>query len=230
VNWYDASDNSTLFTSDSGSTHPTVTGDPIGRWEDKSGQGNHLTQGVAAQRPTLISPGKNTRDVVDFDGTQYVFDGALASNMSMTSTVFIVMRVDSASGTQAFYGFTSAPVTTNSYMTMTGGSSSITYRGRTDSLQVGTVADGATPTTWNYWMNQYGDGPYMVLRQNSGTTWNTNIAFGTTTLRRLYLGYATAPFGDFLNGKIAEFICYNRALTASEQQSIRNYLAAKWAI
>ena len=165
---------------------------------------------------------------MDFSGSQYLFDNALIYSMGMTSTVFIVMRADVATGDQAFYGFRN--IVGQAYMTFTGGSTSMTYRGRTDSLQVGTVADGATPTTWNYWTNQYGDGPYMVLRQNSGTTWNTNIAFGATTLNSLHLGYAPSPFSDFMNGKIAEFLCYNRALTAGEQASVRSYLAAKWAI
>lgn len=49
--WYDPSDLSTLFQDAAGTTPVTTDGDPVGRMEDKSGNGNHATQSVAASRP-----------------------------------------------------------------------------------------------------------------------------------------------------------------------------------
>lgn len=154
--------------------------------------------------------------------------------MNMSSDVYIVLQCDltAASGTlEGFYSFGQGGLTAP-FIAFTGGKNlNMTYRAKDNSGLASSVADGLSTTSMNYWENQYGDGPYMVLQQNSGTVWNTNISYGATTLANLNLGRGwTGTSIRYGNCKIAEFICYNRALTASERVSIRNYLAAKWAI
>lgn len=51
--WWDPSDFSTMFQDSAGTTPVTATGQPVGLIRDKSGRGNHRTQGTAASRPTL---------------------------------------------------------------------------------------------------------------------------------------------------------------------------------
>lgn len=51
--WYDPSDLSTLFQDSAGTTPVTALGQAVGRINDKSGRGNHLTQTSATSRPTL---------------------------------------------------------------------------------------------------------------------------------------------------------------------------------
>lgn len=51
--WYDPSDYSTLFQDSTGATPVTAVEQPVGRMLDKSGYGNHATQGTSASRPVL---------------------------------------------------------------------------------------------------------------------------------------------------------------------------------
>ena len=55
--WYDPSDLSTLWQDAAGTTPVTADGDPVGKMEDKSGNGNHMTQSVLAERPTYKTAG-----------------------------------------------------------------------------------------------------------------------------------------------------------------------------
>ena len=50
--WYDPSDSSTVW-QDAAGTTPAGVGDPVGRIDDKSGNGNHATQSTLTARPTL---------------------------------------------------------------------------------------------------------------------------------------------------------------------------------
>ncbi len=55
--WYDPSDISTLFQDTGGATPVTASGQPVGRINDKSGNGNHWLQGTAAARPIYTVSG-----------------------------------------------------------------------------------------------------------------------------------------------------------------------------
>lgn len=54
---YDMSDLSTMFTTSGGSTNVAADNDPVGRVEDISGNGFHLTQATAGARPTYKTAG-----------------------------------------------------------------------------------------------------------------------------------------------------------------------------
>ena len=67
VVWFDISDLSTLFQDTAGTVPVTTVGDPVGRINDKSGNGKNATQAIAGKRPTLQ---------VDIYGEYYLqFDG-----------------------------------------------------------------------------------------------------------------------------------------------------------
>lgn len=63
--WYDPSDLDTLW-QDAAGTTPAIVDGPVGRMDDKSGRGNHLTQTIAAARPTLRQVGAVY--YLEFDG------------------------------------------------------------------------------------------------------------------------------------------------------------------
>ena len=72
--WYDPSDLTTLYQDAAGTTPVTAVGDPVGRVEDKSGNGNHASQSTAAARPIYRQDG-NGKFYLDFDGV----DDAMAT-------------------------------------------------------------------------------------------------------------------------------------------------------
>lgn len=64
--WIDPSDLATMF-QDAGGTVPAAINAPVGRVLDKSGRGNHATQGVAAARP-MLRRDADGRHSLEFDG------------------------------------------------------------------------------------------------------------------------------------------------------------------
>ena len=65
--WYDPSDLATLWKDTAGTDPVTADGDAVARIDDKSGNGNHLTQATAAARPLYKTAGG--LHWLDFDGT-----------------------------------------------------------------------------------------------------------------------------------------------------------------
>ena len=51
--WFDPEDMSTMYQDAAGTIPVTALEQPVGKWLDKSGNGNHATQSITASRPTL---------------------------------------------------------------------------------------------------------------------------------------------------------------------------------
>lgn len=65
--WYDPSDFSTMFKDTAGTDPVTGAGDAVARINDKSGNGNNLTQSTSTARP-LLQKDAGGRWYLDFDG------------------------------------------------------------------------------------------------------------------------------------------------------------------
>jgi hypothetical protein len=55
ITWLDGTDMGSMYQDELKATPVTATGQDVGAWEDKSGQGNDWTQSVAADRPTYVA-------------------------------------------------------------------------------------------------------------------------------------------------------------------------------
>jgi hypothetical protein len=64
--WWDASDNANVASDTAGTTPAVVGTDDIAFIGDKSGLGNHLTQGTSANRPTYITDALNSKKCAKF--------------------------------------------------------------------------------------------------------------------------------------------------------------------
>lgn len=80
--WYDPSDLSTLWKDTAGTTPVTTDGDAVARVDDKSGNGYHLLQGTAGNRPLYKTSGG--LHWLEFDGV----DDWLGVNFSLSGTTF----------------------------------------------------------------------------------------------------------------------------------------------
>lgn len=92
--WYDPSDLSTLFQDDAGTTPVTTDGDLVGRIEDKSGNGNHITQSNSGLRPVYKTDG--TLHWIEFSGAHLDKSDMVFHSTPQAWSFFIAMRASNA--------------------------------------------------------------------------------------------------------------------------------------
>lgn len=83
--WFDPEDLSTMFQDAAGTTPVTALEQPVGRWLDKSGNGNHAIQSITASRPTLSARYNLLTNTDNFDNAAWLkMMGGVGSTPSVT--------------------------------------------------------------------------------------------------------------------------------------------------
>jgi hypothetical protein len=206
----------------------TLVSDYVSQWSDLSGAGHHLTQSVEAARPALGTISGKT--AIDFDGSNDYLSNAAAPSGWEFGTIVCVHERDGG-GNQNVYGITTA---SNNTMYCSVANVAAEYRsggglgGTGGSRSTGVVTNG-TPRL----LTQTADNASVYdLRLDAATATGTTGGF-LQTAEGTYLGgrnSANLGLGLFFNGKVGEFIVYNRVLTLAEIQKVEQYLAAKWGV
>lgn len=204
--WYDPSDLSSMW-QDSAGTTPAAVDSPVGKINDKSGNGNHLTQATAAARPILRQSG--ALFYLEFDGVDDGLASAAGRTWAATSDFCVALEAQTDTTWVTAWDVGNAA---GEYLgAVENGSSSSTYSA------IGTptnVVDGAT----------VGTNTRDVLYDAIGTTarvlevQDAAMAFGTLGLGN----YAAYQFGGRIYG-----IVIHPAATAAKRASLRTWLAAK---
>lgn len=89
--WLDAADSSTLWDATSGGSLVDADG-LVTRWEDKSGNARHVTQGGSANRPLRKLATQNGRDTIRFDGGGDCLFNSSATISSVSFTVLMIVK------------------------------------------------------------------------------------------------------------------------------------------
>lgn len=218
VLWLDAADTSTI----------TDTAGLVSQWDDKSGQGNNVTQGVGANQPTTNASTQNGLNIIDFDGSDTL---SVAVQFDPPHTIFIA-----------------AEPTNNNRSLITQGESRAANNMRdwdlfgngTDLLWVGTQGGGANFQAQNTYPTL---APHVFTAAWNATT-DANAAF--IRVDGAAFASATASSASFnssfslnvggeggsfnLIGSIYEVIIYDRYLSSTEIAEVESYLANKWGI
>jgi hypothetical protein len=220
--WLDASDAATL----------TLEGSAVSEWRDKSGNGRHVGQALAASRPAraLWASG---RAVVAFDGDDVL---ATTGNFPITgnpefSVFFVHQKTREGNGSVLGWGNVWGSLIAFGFLEEgTGGIVGFGYAGantfRTSSAALDAPVVTAyvkTPGAIHATSAAYRDGANIATTGHSTNT--PNIAAGP-----LHLGqWANYP-NNRLVGSIAEAIILPTALAAPERERIEGYLAHKWGL
>jgi hypothetical protein len=211
--WLDAADAATIVSS----------GGQVSQWNDKSGLGNNVTQGVGANQPITGTRTINSRNTIDFNGTTHSMAGpsGLYSVSNGNNCIILVFAADLAGGaTQRIY---SAQETTGRHYI------GINATGVTGTCQ----AAGAGPAT-ETWAKDAN--AHMSFLARSGTAQNVNIDGGlgaanssatSFTSTVVTIGAQTSA-SNFYDGRIAELLVYSRRPSDGEINRIAQYLCAKW--
>jgi hypothetical protein len=228
--WFDPSDMSTLFQDDAGTIPVTATGQPVGMMRDKSGQGNHAIQAVAASRPTFTDSGG--LQFLAFDGINdflQVTSFSLAANDKMSFFAGIRKLNDAARGMvcemSANVGlnngtfFLDAP---------TGAANNISFAAKGTASAVPVVSGLVAPISLVISADADIPGDSVRVRTNAGaySTTATNLGNGNFGTFPLYIGErggTTVPFVGNMYGMIIRGVITDSATIISTEQ----YMATK---
>jgi len=232
--WLDGADASTLYDATSGGSLVAADG-AVARWEDKSGNARHVTQGTLGSRPTRKTSILNGRDVLRFDGSA---DG-LETTFASFGTAYCVIAVAFSS---AYTDNSMSILTSRSKTaalpinpqfgvngTLAGDPIQFVVRDDASNAAIAAVSNlNLSNSTWNlFGGDRNGNSVANVL---NGTTIGTATAtLGTITTTVTSIGYLYS--GSIVNsafwlGDIAEIV----AGTLADRQRHEGYLAHKWGL
>ena len=230
--WLDATTG--LYDATSGGALVTASGFAIGRWEDRSPNARHFSQGTVNARPVLAASSLNGKNTIAFDGTDDFLDG-LYTRSYPAQSLFVVFSI-AASKTQAgIFAESLAAVTDQA-----------NYLAATQKvLQIGSTANASATllSPQNITLSSFAIGTFthtgtQIINYLNGTAAAAAAdTFPTANYEvvRARLGgrinsNGTNVTGSNLSGSIAEVIAYDRLLTTAERQQVESYLGTKWGI
>ena len=241
--WYDPSDLSTLFQDAAGTTPVTADGEPVGLMTDKSGNGNDVSQAVAAARPTYKTDG--TLHWLEFDGVDDWLLTTVNFGLSLNSAVFasVAFRNDGTDDdyTTLFSQHHGTPL--GAFSLVVGGS----YSGTQGDARLGTdvwtpagIYGGTTLAqsvdfvgTWmlDDWAAHFTTGAALYVNGVSETlaTFSPTLVPLTLTNAPLYIGaFGPNLIGSRLNGRwYGGVIIRDNVGTQDERAGLESYLASK---
>jgi hypothetical protein len=235
--WYDAADTSSI-----------TGGSAVSQWNDKSGNGYHLTQSTSTKRPSSGTRSLNSKNVVDFDGTNDVLAASTASdwtflNNSGASTAFYVLVQDTATTSQGYAdtgGFSSATVDFEIYRAPT--STNLIHRVGNANTGAGPVENdtGTAVSAASHYFHLISDPSNATAANRSiftldGTALAKNNSRTTTPSssapnRALTIGGRTDDDGYAFNGAFAEIIFVSGIMSGANITKTTDYLKAKWGL
>lgn len=205
-------------------------GDAVATWADSSGNSNAATQATSSKRPLYKVGIQNSLAAVLFDGTDDVLTAnSLAATFTgndKPSTVVMVFRKTSNSGSQAFFSFGNSGLSSNyHYLFITGGA----YNEERSSGGVAARSGGTPDTSAHIISNVFTGTALSVLIDGSAVINNQGFDTASITFDQFALGaLARISMSEFLAGYLMEVAVYDSALSTTDRQSVESYLKTKW--
>lgn len=211
--WYDGDDATTII----------HTLGSVSQWNDKSGEGNHATQGTGSAQPFTGTRTTNERNVIEMAGAQnLIMPAGIRDISSGNNTLFIVATEDTFASSSAFligwqgsdtYGFLSQGGMNNQRALHCSFANRLTVAATRDAnAHTHILRRNGTSLEYKY------DGSVA-----SGANANA-VSFTQGAMR---MGISDVG-GSLLDGTIAEVIGFRRALSIAEMNQVGNELAVKW--
>lgn len=236
--WFDGSDASTMFDSTTGGSLVTP-GNPIARWEDKSGNARHITQATLINRPTRIAASQNGRDIVRFDGANDFLQitNNFLDNLSGL-TIFIVNKWQlniSGTGILLSYGQAGSNNTDILYGSaperaaqVNNGNDATGYFSSTapSNHVIETMAFDGTKTGNTNRLRIISDG---ITQSLIYTDTVPSLTASPTSPSFMIGGYFPFPTNFYYLGDIAEIIVLPYAANPDQITRVNSYLKSKWA-
>jgi hypothetical protein len=225
--WYDAADSGRLFDATTGGSGVAADG-AVARWEDKSGNGKHLTQGTLNNRPIRKAAARNGRDVLLFDGNDDILKVDMNQALAQPVTVLMVFRIVANPGSlngRIFHSSSAELSETNAAIFAVNGTANdhVINFGTNVSVSVG------RDTNWHQWLLSV-DGASTTIRQDAVQIGTTFSPGANSVNRYLSVGGRYHDNLRLLNTEIGEIAFFSRLLSADERARVEGYTFAKWGV
>lgn len=203
----------------------TASSDPVGYWGDKSGNGRHAVQATAGNRPTVGSSSTAGKNAVRNNGTGTVALQVAAWPYTAGNTQFAVFNGSAIN--QAIYQRGS--LNDEPRMAIQGGALANlnATRGGSSAAQTSSIV--------GYPLSQWAIGA-TLFNTSLGRAYRDGVYGADTTDSQTFSGdqelrLLSLPSNIYgINGGIAEFLYYDRQLTAPEVSRVAAYLSRRWGI
>lgn len=223
--WLKADDG--LFTDTALTTPVSSDGDAVAGWQDKSGNGRHMTQATSGNRPLYKTGILNSLPVVRFDGANDVLAGANLSALS-AAEVFIVVKTGQADPPASGAGTGLWHYGTDSQATHFPYSDGNVYDNFGTNSRKG--VGNPTPSLASFRL-------YSVVTKSGGwtaridgtqvfTTASNTVGFRSSC----ELGSGLSGAGPAFSGDVAELILYGTELSGGDRDIVESYIAAKFGL
>lgn len=210
--WLDSSDAATL----------TLSGSTVTTWADKSGVGNNMT---GAQGPTTGSS-LNGLNALDF-GNDFLSGTAALAAGDDDYSYFAVWQPDVNTGLQRVYEQRSAGTNATSAILAVNAAYGLNGEGN-DRHDLVPFAAGVTRITAMEVNNNVANNLFISDNGSifTGATGNPGaLAVGTQFSA---VGNKQSANGEFLDGRLAEAVVFDRNVNVAERMIVENYLSSKW--
>ena len=220
--WLDASDASTLYDATSGGSLVAADG-TVARWEDKSGNVNHATQGTSGSRPTRKTSIQNALDILRFDGGDHLA-GAANATSGNPKTVVALCKSSNAAGGIVWTSRTSG----RAFLARTLRSGSSFISGDTTVTNVTTTLDITTPMQ-SFFLQSWRSpsGLTIEYRANGAAQSTSGTILSDTGATGYRVGIASTLIQPW-PGDIAEICVIDSYATTADVEKLEGYLAHKW--
>ena len=222
--WIDFSDTSTTFQDTSATTPATANDAPIGRINDKSGNGNNFTQATGGKRPLLKTAAQNGLSVSDYDNDNLSTTADLTGLSA--ATLFIVIKIDLdpplVDGQSGLWTFGSDSAST--HFPYTDGT---IYDSFGTTSRKSTANPATTLAQWNIYevVSASGEWTSYINSVQLYTTASNTVGFAASP--NITIG-STASESAYLAGMIGELVLYDSALDLTNRGLLETYLQTKW--
>ncbi len=221
-----------------------LNGSDVDTLFDLSGYGNHFQQTDATYQPLYNASyaGLNSQPVIDFDGNgQYLLDGDGDSsyvNGESSYTLFFIVESDVSPTDKGFFT-TAFPTGNDDVLSLrynqtgdNGGASNII----TAPVGTGNIYESAggtqstNPQLISYSWNSGNMPELFIDGTEDSPTFANPIVGNVSGADSVILGKGTQDIGDSdgWDGRIAEFLFYNKDLNSAERTIVENYLSARY--
>jgi hypothetical protein len=236
--WYDSSVLSSLWQDDGRTTAVTSDGDPVGAWDDLSGNGRHALQSSAGGKPTYKTTVGGNATSLSFDGGDWL--DATSNDPDWAPMTLIAVLQATSGDTGRPCCFVNSTVD-NVYITLllrgtpkgagafdarASGSQSIDtdpneYDDDANHVLIGvSQGDSSASDDRELWVD---GGDYQ---QGIVSVDYSGISTDLMSIGRL----SRATPASYWDRYLMEIIIYTQALSTANRQAVENYLITKWSI